>query len=400
MSSPLNLPDTLWDEHAQEWREPLEIASLAQNIANIDTKLFDYSVQGDWWEILDGMGITLFVTREYEHLILALTVVEGQPRISFYPLPHPSGVVFDIQKKVLFIASTRNPNQVFSFEPINSLLQRKDIKASSRLDVAEIRPMLPTRTVFLPGCTYIHDVAMIETDLYANAVGQNAVIRIDAEGRAHKVWWPQCIEIDGQPDFSQNYLQLNSIAAGNDLSSSYFSASTDRISSRRPGHRNFKVDKTGVIFSGKSRGVIARGLTRPHSARIHNEVIWVDNSGYGELGFIENGEFSAIQKLPGWTRGLKIIDNLAFVGTSRIIPRFEHYAPGLDAARSNCGIHIVDLSSAEILGSIEFPHGNQIFSIESVPVKVSMGFASQIGKKRAAVQEKNLYHSFAKNNES
>lgn len=392
----MNLPDTLWMQHAHEWREPLEIASLSQNIANIDSKLLDYSVQDDWWQILDGLGITLFVTREYEHLILALTVDNGKPRVSFYPLPHPSGIAFDIHKRVLFIASTRNPNQIFTFEPIDTLLPRKDIQPSSRFDVAEIRPMLPTRTVFLPGCTYIHDVAMIANDLYANAVGQNAVIRIDTDGRAHKVWWPQCIEIDGQPDFGQNYLQLNSIAAGNDLSSSYFSASTDKISARRPGHRNFEVDKKGVLFSGGSRGVIARGLTRPHSARIHNEVIWVDNSGYGELGYIENEEFSAIQKLPGWTRGLKIIDNLAFVGTSRIIPRFEHYAPGLDATRSNCGIHIVDLSSAEVLGSIEFPNGNQIFSIESVPVNVSLGFASQIGKKRATLQERNLYYSYEK----
>lgn len=391
----MNAPDAFWEKHTQAWRDPMEIVSLTQNIAKVDPKLLNYHISGEWWNILADLGIAIFITREYEHLILAFSLINGEPGISFFPLPHPSGIAFDKRKKTLHIASTRNPNQIFSFEPASSLLPRKDIDLPSQMTIEELRPMLPTRSVFLPGCTYIHDLAMISSKLYANAVGHNAVIRFDNDGRAQKVWWPQCIEVGGQPDFSQNYLQLNSIAAANDLKSSFFTASTDTLSSRRPGHKNFKVDKVGVVFSGKTRQVVARGLTRPHSARIHNGVIWVGNSGYGELGFIENEKFSAFQTLPGWTRGLKIIDNFAFVGTSRIIPRFRNYAPGLDVEKSVCGIFIVSLLTGEILGSIQFPYGNQIFSIESVPREISKGFTSLVGKKRASTQENNLYYSFS-----
>src|SRR5207253_8648852 len=98
------------------------------------------------------------------------------------------------------------------------------------------------------------------------------------------------------------HTQLNSIAAGSDLKNSFFSASCDRISSRRPGHKNFPVDGRGVIFSGATREPMARGLTRPHSARLHERKVWVDNSGYGEFGFIEDEQLSVISKLPGWTR--------------------------------------------------------------------------------------------------
>jgi hypothetical protein len=153
--------------------------------------------------------------------------------------------------------------------------------------------------------------------------------------------------IDGRqgPRFGRNFLQLNSIAAGRTLASSFFSASAAVPSARRPGHLNFPVDGRGVIFSGRTRDVVATGLTRPHSARLHEGTLWVDNSGYGEFGRITDARFEPVIRLKGWTRGLCITDKIAFVGTSRVIPRFRHYAPGLDVDRSRCGIHAVDLQT-------------------------------------------------------
>ena len=48
-------------------------------------------------------------------------------------------------------------------------------------------------------------------------------------------------------------------------------------SARRPGHLNFPVDGRGVIFSGRTRDVVATGLTRPHSARLHEGTITVED---------------------------------------------------------------------------------------------------------------------------
>ena len=82
------------------------------------------------------------------------------------------------------------------------------------------------------------------------------------------------------------------------------------------------MDRRGVIFSGVLRERMARGLTRPHSARVDDGRVWADNSGYGELGYAEDGRFIPVMHLPGWTRGLCFKDRVAFVGTSRVIPRF------------------------------------------------------------------------------
>jgi uncharacterized protein (TIGR03032 family) len=249
----------------------------------------------------------------------------------------------------------------------------------------------------------MHDLALIGGDLYANAVGHNAVVKLERNSGYKRVWWPKCIETKSGPAFGQNYIQLNSIAAGAKLHDSYFTASSDNISHRRPGHKNYPVDKRGVVFSAATREVLATGLTRPHSARLRangrKQEIWVDNSGYGEFGLINGKHFEPVIKLPGWTRGLAFYQNLAFVGTSCVIPKFRQYAPGLDVKTSICGIHAIDLKSGKILGSIIWPFGNQIFAIDWIESSKTAGFPFAVPGDRKTKSEQNadrrtLFYTF------
>lgn len=358
--------------HDAEWRNPAQVAGLWADADRFDPKVLKSKVRGAWWETLAALKITLLVTREYEHVLMALAVKEERPLISYLPLPHPSGLAVNRERGLVHLASTRNPNQVYDLAPVYRLMERADVT----FEELETPVLIPTRSRFFPGSLYLHDLAMIRGELYANAVGQNAVVRLGDAGRVERVWWPRCVEADGEggPIFDRNHLQLNSIAAGHSIKSSYFSASTDKISARRPGHSNFPVDGRGVIFSGRTGEAVARGLTRPHSARLLGETLWVDNSGYGELGRIEGDSFKAVTRLPGWTRGLCFKGRIAFVGTSRVLPRFKQYAPGLNLERSVCGLHAVDTESGEVLGSITWPEGNQVFAVEWIEESLGLPF--------------------------
>lgn len=388
--------DALWARHHAEWRDQAQITSQWREAATIDPRLLRCRIRGAWWETLAACGITLLVTREYEHLVMALSVGEHGPRISYTIVPHPSGLAVDHKKQTVYIASTRNPNQVYDCAPVEGRIPRLDVAPADLPD----RVLLPLRSRFLPGCLYMHDLALIGGGLYANAVGHNAVVRLAADGGYERVWWPRCIERADGPVFGQNHLQLNSIAAGNDLASSYFSASADKLSARRPGHKNFPVDRRGVIFSGATRAPVVRGLTRPHSARLYGGRVWVDNSGYGELGYTDNERFVPFVRLPGWTRGLCFCTTIAFVGTSRVIPRFRQYAPGLDVDRSECGIHAVDTTSGQVLGSLIWPYGNQIFAVDYLEQAVSPGFAFVVGRRRARASERVLFYAFDRDKET
>jgi uncharacterized protein (TIGR03032 family) len=381
----------LWDRHATDWRAPEQVVTQWADAAAVDRRLLRWQATRGWWSTLADLGISLIVTREYEHLVVALSCPGGQPRVTFMAMPHPSGIVADRGQDVIFIASTRNPNQVYELRPVTGALPRGD-RAPADVPGA---PLVPVASRFYPGALYIHDLGLINGELHANAVGENAVVRLPPEGGRHRVWWPRCIEsADGTPEFGRNHIQLNSIAAGPDIERSFFTASSDRVEFRRPGHRNWPVDRRGVVFSGATREPVARGLTRPHSARLHSSEVWVDDSGYGEVGRIQDGAFSAAARLPGWTRGLCFVGDVAFVGTSRVIPRFRRYAPGLDVAKSVCAVHALDTTSGTILGSFVWPYGNQIFAMDWMHVDRTEGFPLRADRPRTARRLRDLFYSF------
>jgi uncharacterized protein (TIGR03032 family) len=383
--------DELWDQHGDQWRAPEQVTSQWADAATVDKRLLRWRATEGWWSTLSDLGISLLVTREYEHMVVALSCRGDEPRVTFMPMPHPSGLVADRDHDTVFVASTRNPNQVYELRPVTGSLDRGDRAAT---DVAG-SPLVPVASRFHPGALYIHDLALIDGVLHANAVGENAVVRLPPEGGRERVWWPRCIEsANGAPAFGRNHLQLNSIAAGADLARSFFTASSERLGSRRPGHRNWAVDRRGVVFSGATREPIARGLTRPHSARLHGHELWVDDSGYGEVGRVEEGAFTAAARLPGWTRGLCFAGDVAFVGTSRVIPRFRQYAPGLDVGRSVCAVHALDTKSGAILGSLVWPNGNQIFAIDWLPAARTEGFPLRADRPRPARSLRDLFYSF------
>lgn len=379
-----------FDRHTAAWRDPGQVAGQWQTALNTDPDLLRHSVRGKWWETLAGLGITLIVTRETEHLVIAMRSTRLGPDVSFFRLPHPSGLVVDRHRAAAYVASTRNPNQIFEFRPAVMQAGRPEVASSRR----QPPTLLPVRSRILPGSLYVHDLALIGGELHAAAVGQNAVISLPDRLDYRRVWWPTSIETASGPVFHRNHLQLNSIAAGATVDDSYIAASTDRMSSRRPGHLNFPVDRRGVIFSGRTREPVVRGLTRPHSTRFHDGHLWVDDSGYGTCGPCEDGRLTVAASLPGWTRGLSFADHVAFIGTSRVIPRYRRYAPGLHVDSSRCGVHALDTRTGEILGSLEWPAGNQIFGIDWIDSTAASGLPFRRAKRRQK-HERDLFYSFA-----
>jgi uncharacterized protein (TIGR03032 family) len=263
----------------------------------------------------------------------------------------------DRRLRRVHIASTRNPNQVFDLVPASS----------------PEHPLVPVRSRYYPGRLYLHDLALVGGRLHGNAVGWNAVVRLDDGGAVKPVWWPRCVERRGRPDLSRNHIQLNSIAAGATLAASCFSASADEVLPVKPGDPAFPVDGRGVVFSGATKRAMVRGLTRPHSARWLGRRLWVDNSGYGEVGVVDGAFFRSVLRLRGWTRGLAFAGGVGFAGTSRVIPRFRAYAPGVVPSSSECGLHAFDPRTGRVGGSLVWPAGNQIFAIDACPASMTTG---------------------------
>ena len=385
--------EKLWSEQQKDWRDPQDVISQWKFSQQLSSDLLDADVSDDFVSILDQLGITIFISREYEHLLIALCVVNGKLRTSYFHLPHPSGIAINRRKNEYYFASTRNPNQVFSFKTADNFLSRKDIPAET---APYQKTLIPISSQYYPGSLYLHDLAIIKNKLYGNAVGHNSIVELSSSGSWKNRWWPKCVERSKQPKFDRNYIQLNSIGAGTDLKSSFFSASSSRIGRISPGHLDFKVDKKGVLFSGQTREPIVTGLTRPHSARIYKKKIWVANSGYGQLGYVEDNTFHSVHNFDGWTRGLNFIGKHGLIGTSRVLPRFAHYAPGLDIKKATCGLHFFNYTTGKIDGSITWPLGNQIFAVDWIRRDKCIGFPFT-EEQRSEASETSLFYNFNAN---
>ncbi len=112
----------------------------------------------------------------------------------------------------------------------------------------------------------------------------------------------------------------------------------------------------GVVVDVESNGIVADGLSMPHSPRLHGGTLWLLNSGTGELGYVdgETGRFEPIGFCPGYARGLSFAGKHAVVGLS--LARENRTFSGLaldDALKARdteprCGLAVIDLASGDM----------------------------------------------------
>jgi uncharacterized protein (TIGR03032 family) len=114
----------------------------------------------------------------------------------------------------------------------------------------------------------------------------------------------------------------------------------------------------GCVIDVPSGQPVLRGLSMPHSPRVHQGRLWFLESGRGRLAAMghRSGSLETIAELPGYARGLDFLGPYAFVGLSRM--RESSSIEGLPIAGSigslKCGIAVVELAAGRIAALLEF----------------------------------------------
>ena len=111
----------------------------------------------------------------------------------------------------------------------------------------------------------------------------------------------------------------------------------------------------GCVIDVASGGIVASGLSMPHSPRWYRDRLWVLNSGTGELGSVDlaGGRFQPMAFCPGYLRGLAFAGDYAVVTLSK--PRHVTFH-GLElderlsqrGAVPQCGLQVIDLKTGTI----------------------------------------------------
>jgi uncharacterized protein (TIGR03032 family) len=110
-----------------------------------------------------------------------------------------------------------------------------------------------------------------------------------------------------------------------------------------------------MVMDVTSGEPLLRGLSMPHSPRLHDGRLWLLNSGAGELGFLDRDakKFEAVAFCPGYARGLAFIGSYAIVGLSLARENRTFQGLPLDGALAargaepRCGLLVIDTKSGD-----------------------------------------------------
>ena len=129
----------------------------------------------------------------------------------------------------------------------------------------------------------------------------------------------------------------------------------------------------GVLVDVGRGAVVLRGLSMPHSPRLHGGAAWVVNSGTGELWRVDpvRGTHDVVCALPGYLRGLCFVaPHFAAVGLCQV--RERHIFGDLPVQRRHakllCGVAVIDLRSGAQVALFEFTAGAQeLYDVAFLP---------------------------------
>jgi uncharacterized protein (TIGR03032 family) len=144
----------------------------------------------------------------------------------------------------------------------------------------------------------------------------------------------------------------------------------------------------GCLLDVPAGEVVARGLSMPHSPRLHDGRLWLLESGTGQLALVDpaSGRRQTVAALPGFARGLVLVGPYAFVGLSKI--RATSAMDGVPLAERReqlkCGVAVVDLRSGQSIALLEFQTAvEEIFDVQLLP---GLRFPEVIGFQKEAIQ--------------
>jgi len=164
------------------------------------------------------------------------------------------------------------------------------------------------------------------------------------------------------------------------------------------GWRDHRADG-GIVMDCQSNEIVARGLSMPHSPRLHKGKLYVLNSGTGHFGTIDpkSGKFEMIAFCPGYLRGLAIVGNFALIGLSK--PRENRTFSGLELddnlkkhkIDARCGIYVVDLKSGDIVHWARLEGlASELYDVAVLPDRkntAAVGFRSDEIRRVISVEE-------------
>jgi uncharacterized protein (TIGR03032 family) len=259
---------------------------------------------------------------------------------------------------------------------------------------AQLEPRGRHDACYLPRSCHVtgdiagHELAWAGDELWVINTRFSCLCTLDAAYSFVPRWRPPFVTALAAED----RCHLNGVALAPDaqgvLSPRYVTAlgATDTAQGWRP-------DKAagGSVLAVPGGAVMAGDLSMPHSPRLHDGRLWVLESGTGGLLCLDpvSRRRDQVVELPGFTRGLALQGQYAFIGLSKIRETSSFGGLPLAARRAalQCGVAVVDLRRGQVVAGLEFQ--TAVEEIFDVQLLCGVCFPEVIG-----FQKDTLQHTF------
>jgi len=304
-------------------------------------------------EFLAKLGVSLFVSTYQAQRVMALASNGAKLSILMRVLERPTGIALKDRR-----AAIVTKRQVWFFKD-------SGVTRDSDGRVLPYDLCLVPRQSYVTGDIAGHEAAWHGDDLIVVNTRFSCLCKLDPAWSFVPVWKPpfvsQCVPEDR--------CHLNGLVLDED-GPRFVTALGE--GDTKESWRESKVNG-GVIVDVRSNEIITRGIAMPHSPRFYADKLWVLESGTGSLQVVDldSGVRTTVVKLPGYLRGLSFYDRYAFVGLCKIRGDRETFG-GMPIEENveelKCAIYVIDISSGQPVGFIEFTKGiEELFDVCVLP---------------------------------
>ncbi len=304
-------------------------------------------------KVLSQLKISLIITTYQAGKVIVIRCDDGKINTHFRDFHKPMGCVADRSRLTIGGANT-----VWYLRNVPAVAPK--LEPLGKHDAA----YLPRR-IHVTGDIDIHEMAWTKKDeLWVINTRFSCLCTLDDDHSFIPRWRPHFVSALAMED----RCHLNGLCLQNG-ELKYVTALGETDSAG--GWRDNKRDG-GILMDVPENKVLLRGLSMPHSPRLHQDKLYVLESGKGNIALVdlEQQKLEEVASLPGFTRGIDFFGPLAFVGLSQI--RETATFSGLPLTERleerTCGVWVVNLETRHIVAFLRFESGVQeIFSVQVLP---------------------------------
>jgi uncharacterized protein (TIGR03032 family) len=301
--------------------------------------------------LLEHLNVTLLVSTYQAGKLVVVGSRAGKPEFSFPSFERvmgmavrPDCVAVGVRAQVWFL--------------------RSDADVAARLAVQGYDACFLTRSAHYTGDIQVHEMAWAGDELWIVNTLFSCLCTLDGNHSFVPRWKPRFISALAAED--RCHLNGLALADGKPRFVTLLGPS-DTAGGWRPNKA-----AGGCLVDVASEAVVADGFAMPHSPRLAQGRLWLLDSGRGRLVTVDpkDGRVETVVELPGYTRGLALTREAAFVGLSRIRETATFGGVPIAERRDQlkCGVAIVELRSGRMAALLEFQSGvEEVFDVQVLP---------------------------------